>query len=99
MDDREVHGTLSAQLDGALSWFRERLETKFIIHEKAEREVHWEYPLNAIREALINALCHRDYTSLAHSQIRLYDDHLDIWNAGILPPALTPASWCPINKQ
>jgi len=33
---------------------------------------------------------HRDYTSLAHSQIRLYDDRLEIWNVGSLPPALTP---------
>lgn len=46
--------------------------------------------MNAIREAVINVLCHRDYTSAAHSQIRLYDDHLDIWNAGSLPPPLTP---------
>jgi ATP-dependent DNA helicase RecG len=89
VDDREIHGVLSDQIDGALSWFRERLETEFIIQGKAQREVRWEYPLNAVREAIINVLCHRDYTSLAHSQIRLYDDHLDIWNAGGLPPALT----------
>ncbi len=36
------------------------------------------------------ALCHRDYTSSAHTQIRLYDDHLEMWNAGNLPSALTP---------
>ncbi|MES2615951.1 MAG: helix-turn-helix domain-containing protein [Bdellovibrionota bacterium] len=89
VDDREVHGTLFDQLDGAMSWFRERLETKFLITGNPEREVQWEYPLSAIREAVINVLCHRDYTSLAHSQIRLYDDHLEIWNAGGLPCGLT----------
>jgi len=89
VDDREAHGALIEQLDIALSWFRERLETEFIIKGGAEREVRWEYPLNAIREAIINVLCHRDYTSLAHSQIRLYDDHLDIWNSGGLPTPLT----------
>ena len=73
-----------------MSWFRERLETEFIITGNPQREVRWEYPLAAIREAIINVLCHRDYTSHAHSQIRLYDDHLEIWNAGGLPPALTP---------
>lgn len=90
VDDREIHGTLIDQLDGALGWFRERLETEFIITGKPGREVHWEYPLEAIREAVTNVLCHRDYTSLAHSQIRLYDDHLEFWNAGSLPSALTP---------
>lgn len=48
----------------------------------------WEYPLKAIREVVTN-VCHRD-TGYAHSQIRLYDDHLEIWNAGGLPPSLTP---------
>ena len=90
VDDREIHGNLFEQLEGAMSWFRERLETEFVIKGKPEREIKWEYPLNAIREAVINAICHRDYTSQAHTQIRLYDDHLKIWNAGSLPPSLTP---------
>lgn len=90
VDDREAHGTLFDQLDEAISWFRERLETAFIISGNPEREVRWEYPLSAIREAVTNVLCHRDYTSHAHSQIRLYDDRLEIWNAGSLPSSLTP---------
>ncbi len=89
LDDREVHGTLIQQLDGAINWFRERLETEYIIIDKPEREVRWEYPLKAIREAVSNSLCHRDFNSLAHNQIRLYDDHLEIWNPGNLPPGLT----------
>lgn len=52
--------------------------------------MHWEYPLNAIREALINLLSHHDYTNGMHSQIRLYDDRLELWNAGALPSPLTP---------
>lgn len=90
VDDREIHGTLIDQLNGAMNWFRERLETEFVITGKLERDVLWEYPLEAIREAITNALCHRDYTSLAHTQVRLYDDHLEIRNAGGLPSALTP---------
>lgn len=73
-----------------MAWFKERLETKLVIAEKPQRETLWEYPLNAIREAIINAICHRDYTSDAHSQIRLYDNRLEIWNAGKLPAALSP---------
>lgn len=90
VDDREIHGSLIDQLDGTMTWFRERLSTEFAFTGKPQRDVHWEYPLNAIREAVINILCHRDYTSSAHSQIRLYDDPLDIWNPGSLLPPLTP---------
>lgn len=90
VDDREVHGTLIQQLDGAINWFRERLETEYIIIDEPEREVRWEYPLKAIREAVSNSLCHRDFNSLAHNQVRLYDNRLEIWNSGNLPPGLTP---------
>ncbi len=90
VDDREAHGTLIQQLDEATSWFRERLETEFVITDRPEREVRWEYPLKAIREAVINSLCHRDFNSQAHNQIRLYDDRLEIWNPGGLPAGLTP---------
>lgn len=89
VDDREFHGTLIDQLDGITGWFRERLQTEFIITGKAARDVRWEYPLKAIREAITNVLCHRDYTSNAHTQIRLYDNHLEIRNPGSLPPSLT----------
>jgi ATP-dependent DNA helicase RecG len=92
VDDREAYGALGQQLDGAMAWFRERLETEFIITGQPAREVRWEYPLEAIREAVINSLCHRDYTSSAHNQIRLYDDHLEIWNAGSLPAGLTASA-------
>lgn len=92
VDDREIHGTIIDQLDGAMGWFKEKLSTEFIITDRPEREVNWEYPLEAIREAVTNTVCHRDYRSLAHAQIRLYDDRLEIWNPGSLPAALTPDS-------
>lgn len=87
VDDREIHGSLFEQLEGAMNWFKERLETEFVIKGELEREEHWEYPLSALREAVVNALCHRDYTGHAHTQIRLFDQYLEIRNAGSLPPS------------
>ena len=43
-----------------------------------------EYPLEALREMIFNALVHRDYTG-APTQLRVYDDKLMLWNAGGLP--------------
>ena len=57
---------------------------------KPRREEKWEYPLPAVREALINAVCHREYDANGSIQIRLYDDELDIWNPGGLLMPLTP---------
>jgi ATP-dependent DNA helicase RecG len=46
-------------------------------------------PVIAIREALINAICHRDYRNRSSSiSYAIYDDRLEIWNNGTLPPEL-----------
>lgn len=102
VDDKEFDGNLFEQIEHAMSWFQNRLETKFIIGQPTyqgkkreannlvQREEIWEYPLSALREAVLNAVCHRDYTSLANTTLRLYDDHLEIWNPGSLTPALRP---------
>lgn len=49
-----------------------------------------EYPFDAVREALINAICHRDYASPGGSiTITIYDNRLEIANLGRLPPEIT----------
>ena len=49
----------------------------------------WEYPLEALREAIINALIHRDYTIYSPIYIKIYDDKLIITNPGRLLAPLT----------
>jgi ATP-dependent DNA helicase RecG len=53
------------------------------------REEKWEYPLEGLREAVVNAICHRDYTSSANVQVRIFDDRLEVWNPGDLPEGMT----------
>lgn len=50
-----------------------------------------EYPVDAIREILLNAFVHRDYLG-TNVQIRVYDDKFSIWNEGCLPEGITMAS-------
>jgi predicted HTH transcriptional regulator len=45
--------------------------------------------LEGVREALVNAICHRDYASTANVQIRIFDDRLEVENPGLLPFGLT----------
>jgi len=53
-----------------------------------ERQDIWDYPIEAIREAVLNALIHRDYLSTAEIQIRTYDNKIWIWSSGKLPEEL-----------
>ncbi|PWH20523.1 MAG: AAA family ATPase [Ardenticatenia bacterium] len=96
LDSHDFQGTLWQQLDGAMERFRQVLKVRFDIRveepslEGLQRREVWEYPLEALREALVNALIHRDYTYPADIQIRMEADRLQIWSPGELPPPLTP---------
>lgn len=48
-----------------------------------------ELPGEAVREAIVNTICHRDYTSNASVQVMLFKNRLEIWNPGQLPYELT----------
>jgi len=58
---------------------------------KLERQEKWEYPPDAIREAIVNAICHRDYEMSSNVQLRIFDDRIEIWGCGSLPEPLTVA--------
>lgn len=51
--------------------------------------IAYEIPLEVVREAIVNAVAHRDYTSSGSVQVMLFSDRLEIWNPGSLPASLT----------
>jgi predicted HTH transcriptional regulator len=53
--------------------------------------VDYELPREAVGEAIVNAVTHRDYASNASVQVMLFADRLEVWNPGELPPSLTLA--------
>lgn len=52
--------------------------------------VEYELPKEAVTEAVVNAVAHRNYASNASVQVMLFADRLEVWNPGELPPSLTP---------
>ena len=89
LDERTLEGGVLEQLDAALAFIARNTRQEIRITGKPEREVVPEYPEAAVREALINAICHRDYAAVGTIQVRIYDDRLEIWNPGTLPPEIT----------
>lgn len=62
--------------------------TRPVKFEGFQRKENNLYPIDALREMLLNAVVHRTYMGAA-IQIRVYDDHLSIWNEGSLPYGLS----------
>ncbi|MDG6224049.1 MAG: helix-turn-helix domain-containing protein [Candidatus Thermoplasmatota archaeon] len=88
LDTVEATGNLFKQVDALLEGIKKHLNVRFEI-KGIERKDIWDYPLEAIREGLINALIHRDYLSTADIQIKVYDDRIKVWNPGKLPHEIT----------
>jgi ATP-dependent DNA helicase RecG len=89
LDEQTLEGNLLTQPDAAIAFVMRNIRQAIRITGRAQREVIPEYPEEAIREAVVNAVCHRDYTAVGTVQVRIYDDRLEVWNPGMLPPGLT----------
>ena len=89
IDDLDITGNIFEQIDKAFSFVQKHLTVRLVITGQPQREEVWDYPLQALREGIINAVCHRDYSVPVETQIRIYDDHLVIWNPGHLPNELS----------
>jgi ATP-dependent DNA helicase RecG len=89
VDDFVVDAPLLKQVDEVMAYMRRVFRLSYEFTGQAERTEVWEYPLEAVREAVTNAICHRDYSSSAEIQIKIFDDELVIWNPGSLPLGMT----------
>lgn len=77
-------------IEQTISFIRKNISKRFIIPEDSARRVEIEeYPLLVIREAIVNAVAHRDYHSYDSIQISMFNDRIEISNPGSLPEGLT----------
>ena len=92
IDNQRVEGCFFDLLDAGMAFFFKHLNLGGkITNHSLQREEHLEVPYKALREALINSLCHRQWEkyNLTNS-IAIYDDRVEIANPGIFPLQITP---------
>ena len=90
LDMKVVEAGLLEHVEEAVAFIKRHISMAAEITD-LERKEQWEYPLDAIREAVVNAVCHRDYTSTGNVQVRIFDHGLEIWNPGSLPLGMSVA--------
>jgi ATP-dependent DNA helicase RecG len=92
VDNKRFDGTIPQMLEGAMAFVRRNIRTATVIDASGAREDRPEYPLKAVREIILNALIHRDYsvhTEDSPIRIILYKDRLEVENPGGLYGRLT----------
>lgn len=88
LDMKEFTEDLYSNYDNTILYLQQRLRTEYII-KGGPREEILELPEDALREAVLNAVAHRDYYSPASIQVEIYEDRVEIVNPGGLIGNLT----------
>lgn len=85
----EVHGSLFKQVSVTLDLLTTKYTKANIRYEGVQRIDELPYPVSALRECVLNSISHKSYGTFTPIQIRVYDDHISIWNPGSLPMGWT----------
>ena len=93
IDNARIEGNIALMLDGALKFVRKNMKTStFIDSQTGKRADKTEYPIIAVRELILNALVHRDYsnhTDFTPITIKMFSNRLEIENPGGLYGRMT----------
>ena len=86
LDNQRIEGSIPEMLEESIRFVKKNMKNKTIINpETGAREDRTDYPITAVREAIINALVHRDYSIHTEGmpiQIIMYEDRMEIKNPG-----------------
>ena len=86
IDNKRIDGNIRTMLEQTLQFVQKNMRTKTIIDpETGKREDRTEYPIIAVREAVLNTLVHRDYSIHTEGmpiQIRMYSNRMEIISPG-----------------
>lgn len=91
-DNRRITGPISEMLSEAVEFVRRNSRYKTIIDRYGKRIDKEEYPIKAVREAVLNALVHRDYSIYTENvpiRIEMYSDRMEIISSGGLYGRIT----------
>ena len=91
IDRLECFETLWENVNAAEEFIRKNIRLlSFRTSRSFQRDDKFEYPLNALREAIINALIHRDYQETADVRVFIFDNRVEVISPGTFPEGVSP---------
>jgi len=101
IDSKMIEGNAFVMMDEAMTFAGRYLPIASHFEKgNIERIDEPLFPIDALREVFANAICHRDYSIVGGSiSFAIYDDRLEIWSAGMLPPRVTFENLDQLNES
>ncbi|MCL2844524.1 MAG: putative DNA binding domain-containing protein [Chitinivibrionia bacterium] len=97
LDAKELNGDIVSNVDDAIIFLKKHLRISYKI-ETLQRQNILELPEDALREAVVNAVCHRDYFEKgARVMVEIFDDRVDIVSPGGVCKGITPENFGTIS--
>ena len=84
-DSITIRTDIFTEVDEIIKFIIKHINKAYIITGKPQREELWDYPLDAIREIVINMIVHRDYMQSGDSIVKIFNNRIEFFNPGNLP--------------
>ena len=89
-DIQRYHGPVLKLVDIAEAYIKNNIHWRAEFTGSLQRTEIPEIPVDAIREALLNSFCHKDYSSGQSNEVAIYKDRIEIYNPGTFPEGFEP---------
>ena len=89
-DIKRYNGSVTSLIEIAETYIKNHIRWRVVLDGSIQRKEIPEIPMDAVREALVNSYCHRQYSSSQNNEITIYSNRVEIYNPGTFPDGLTP---------
>ncbi len=80
---------LFTEVEEVFAFVKKHINKAYIIKDTPQREERWQYPMDALREIIINMIVHRNYMEHGDSSVKIYSNRIEFFNPGSLPDTIT----------
>lgn len=88
-DTARTKADLLTQVEDVLAFVRKHINQEVVITGEAKNIPRWQYPLDAVREIVLNMIIHRDYRASSDSIVKIFNHKIEFYNPGRLPETIT----------
>ncbi|GAP73168.1 ATP-dependent DNA helicase [Candidatus Symbiothrix dinenymphae] len=88
-DTARTQSDILSEIDHVIDFVKKHINKEIIITGEPRNTQKWQYPMEAIREIVINMIIHRDYSAMPDSVVKIYNDKIEFYNPGKLPDEIT----------